>query len=280
VKLVQRVVAEAAMLADGTTAGVGELEEAREALIAALTAPAALKGQCTVAQFDHECAPGTCAMRNASGGEHDCERTAPAAGEDVELVAQMIHDAPSYYADDLEKRPWVPRGNSLRQSEARALAQNILSRLRAVPDGWLPMQTLVHQHINDKPLTVDGKIVPATYTSDPVILTNGKRVWVERSVIMGGALSSSADKFTAYPSGDKPTHWMPLPAAPGADAPQPPALDRDGMPDFEAVARAIHRRRQELGYGGNGGWEYEPPEIHTLHIETAKAAIREMKVQK
>jgi hypothetical protein len=41
VKLVQRVVAEAAMLADGTTAGVGELEEAREALIAALTAPAA-----------------------------------------------------------------------------------------------------------------------------------------------------------------------------------------------------------------------------------------------
>jgi hypothetical protein len=41
VKLVQRVVAEAVMLADGTTAGVGELEEAREALIAALTAPAA-----------------------------------------------------------------------------------------------------------------------------------------------------------------------------------------------------------------------------------------------
>jgi len=179
VKLVQRVVAEAAMLADGTTAGVGELEEAREALIAALTAPA--------------------------------------AGEDVELVAQMIHDAPSYYADDDEKRPWVSRGNSLRQSEARALAQNILSRLRAVPDGWLPMQTLVHQHINDKPLTVDGKIVPATYTSDPVILTNGKRVWVERSVIMGGALSSSADKFTAYPSGDKPTHWMPLPAAPAPE---------------------------------------------------------------
>ena len=83
---------------------------------------------------------------------------------------------------------------------------------------WLPMETLVHQHISDTPLTMNGKIVPATYTSDPVILTNGRRVWVERSVIMGGARSSSADKFTAYPSGDKPTHWMPLPAAPSSPA--------------------------------------------------------------
>ena len=79
------------------------------------------------------------------------------------------------------------------------------------------METLVHQHVSDSPLTVDGKVVPATYTSDPVILTNGKRVWVERSVIMGGAMSSSANKFTAYPSGDKPTHWQPLPAAPAPE---------------------------------------------------------------
>lgn len=86
--------------------------------------------------------------------------------------------------------------------------------LAAMTPQWLPMETLVHEHVDDKPLTVEGKIVPATYTSDPVILTNGKRVWVERSVIIGGARSSSADKFTAYPSGEKPTHWMPLPAAP------------------------------------------------------------------
>lgn len=86
-----------------------------------------------------------------------------------------------------------------------------------VVEGWFPMETLVHQHVSDSPLTVDGKVVPATYTSDPVILTNGKRVWVERSVIMGGAMSSSANKFTAYPSGDKPTHWLPLPAPPAPE---------------------------------------------------------------
>lgn len=126
VKLVQRVVAEAAMLADGTTAGVGELEEAREALIAALTAPAALKGQCTVAQFDHECAPGTCAMRNASGGEHDCERTAPAAGEDVELVHALEEAVKSDLLGGTTARP------ALTQTARDAL----LSRLRAVPQGW------------------------------------------------------------------------------------------------------------------------------------------------
>jgi hypothetical protein len=133
--------------------------------------------------------------------------TAPAAGEDVELVHALEEAIKSDLLGGTTARP------ALTQTARTAL----LSRIRAVPDGWLPMQTLVHQHINDKPLTVDGKIVPATYTSDPVILTNGKRVWVERSVIMGGALSSSADKFTAYPSGDKPTHWMPLPAAPAPE---------------------------------------------------------------
>ena len=88
--------------------------------------------------------------------------------------------------------------------------------LAAMRPTWFKMETLVHDHVDDKPLSADGRAIPATYTSDPVILTNGKRVWVERSVIMGGARSSSADKFTAYPSGDKPTHWMPLPAAPEA----------------------------------------------------------------
>lgn len=80
---------------------------------------------------------------------------------------------------------------------------------------WRPMAELEHPHAYDAPLTIEGKQMPATYLSDTVILTNGKRVWVERSVIMGGALSSSADKFTAYPSGDKPTGWSPLPKPPG-----------------------------------------------------------------
>jgi hypothetical protein len=151
------------------------------------------------------------------------------------------------------------------------------------PDGWLPMQTLVHQHINDKPLTVDGKIVPATYTSDPVILTNGKRVWVERSVIMGGALSSSADKFTAYPSGDKPTHWMPLPAAPGADAPQPPALDRDAV--IEACALTVELsetdRQQLIGhFAAKGETMRLVTEKGLAILDDAAAAIRALKVQK
>jgi hypothetical protein len=88
VKLVQRVVAEAAMLADGTTAGVGELEEAREALIAALTAPA--------------------------------------AGEDVELVHALEEAVKSDLLGGTTARP------ALTQTARDAL----LSRLRAVPQGW------------------------------------------------------------------------------------------------------------------------------------------------
>jgi len=113
-------------------------------------------------------------------------------------------------------RDWVYANAGL-QASAQDIPREHKARagvLAAMTPQWLPMETLVHKHVDDKPLTVEGKIVPATYTSDPVILTNGKRVWVERSVIIGGARSSSADKFTAYPSGDKPTHWMPLPAAP------------------------------------------------------------------
>ncbi len=215
VKLVQRVVAEAAMLADGTTAGVGELEEAREALIAALTAPAALKGQCTVAQFDHECAPGTCAMRNASGGEHDCERTAPAAGEDVELVAQMIHDAPSYYADDLEKRPWVPRGNSFKQQEARRLASQILSRLRAVPQG--------RRDIEKDPPPKDGTRFLGYCRLNYWVYSGKDQVrWTahEPDWHVLRARTDTGEWVTSDGPNDitqGPTRWMPLPAAPAPE---------------------------------------------------------------
>ena len=98
--------------------------------------------------------------------------------------------------------------------QARVVWPAMLAAAPKVPEGWQPLSTLEHRHAYNEPLVMDGKNMPATYFSDNVILTDGKRVWVERSVIMGGALSSSADKFTAYPSGDKPTHWMPLPAAP------------------------------------------------------------------
>lgn len=60
-----------------------DIEKARKELIDSLTTPKPLKGQCTVAQFDHECRPGTCAMQNASDGEHDCGR---------ETAADVPHD--------------------------------------------------------------------------------------------------------------------------------------------------------------------------------------------
>lgn len=41
----------------------------------------------------------------------------------------------------------------------------------------------------------------------------------------------------------------------------------------ERVARVIHRSRQELGFGGQAQWEYEPEPIHSLHRSTAQAAI-------
>lgn len=128
----------------------------------------------------------------------------------VALVDALINDAISWARKGLTFEQWKERTEALKASEAACLAR----MAGKVPEGWQPLSTLEHRHAYDAPLVMDGKNMPATYLSDSVILTDGKRVWVERSVIMGGALSSSADKFTAYPSGDKPTHWMPLPAAP------------------------------------------------------------------
>lgn len=98
---------------------------------------------------------------------------------------------------------------------AAAVSAYLTASRRAASEGeWQPMETLEHSHVDDAPCVLDGKAVPAMYSSDVVLLTNGTRVWAERSIIMGGALSSSADKFTAYPSGDKPIYWMPLPNPP------------------------------------------------------------------
>jgi hypothetical protein len=68
--------------------------------------------------------------------KHVAALTAPAAGEDVEAVAQAIFESSSFYGDDKDKRPWFPQGNSIRQQDARRLAHVALSRLRAVPQGW------------------------------------------------------------------------------------------------------------------------------------------------
>ncbi|OWK42114.1 hypothetical protein [Fimbriiglobus ruber] len=42
---------------------------------------------------------------------------------------------------------------------------------------------------------------------------------------------------------------------------------------IETVAKAIHKKRQELGFGGHATWEYEPDSIHFVHRETAIAAL-------
>jgi hypothetical protein len=39
------------------------------------------------------------------------------------------------------------------------------------------------------------------------------------------------------------------------------------------VARAIHLKRQDHGFGGQAQWEYEPAYIKSLHLATAQAAI-------
>lgn len=41
----------------------------------------------------------------------------------------------------------------------------------------------------------------------------------------------------------------------------------------ERIARAIHKKRQELGFGGTALWEYEPPLIHEIHLATADAVF-------
>ncbi len=50
-------------------------------------------------------------------------------------------------------------------------------------------------------------------------------------------------------------------------------LPADDRALVEKAARAIHKKRQEYGYSGEAAWEYEPPQIHDLFLETARAAI-------
>lgn len=165
VKLVQRVVAEAAMLADGTTAGVGELEEAREALIAALTAPA--------------------------------------AGEDVELVHALEEAVKSDLLGGTTARP------ALTQTARDAL----LSRLRAVPQGWRDIETapkdgtrfLGYCRLNY--WVYSGK--------DQVRWTAHEPDWhVLRARTDTGEWVTS-DGPNDITQG--PTRWMPLPAAPAPE---------------------------------------------------------------
>ncbi len=42
---------------------------------------------------------------------------------------------------------------------------------------------------------------------------------------------------------------------------------------IEVMARAIHLKRQSYGFGGQAAWEYEPPNIHDLHLNTARAVF-------
>ena len=55
-----------------------------------------------------------------------------------------------------------------------------------------------------------------------------------------------------------------------------PRSTKAQAPDQETilkVAKTIHKARQERGFGGVAGWEYEPRDIHELHIHTARAAL-------
>lgn len=45
------------------------------------------------------------------------------------------------------------------------------------------------------------------------------------------------------------------------------------QPLVEVVARAIHRKRQDFGFGGQAQWKYEPEQVKSLHLATAQAAI-------
>lgn len=49
--------------------------------------------------------------------------------EDVERVAQAIHDSPAFYGGDPLKRKWVERGNSNMQDVARRLARAAIAAM-------------------------------------------------------------------------------------------------------------------------------------------------------
>ena len=46
-----------------------------------------------------------------------------------EVIARAIYESASFYGNDPGKPPWVPGGNSMRQDEARTLADAILAAL-------------------------------------------------------------------------------------------------------------------------------------------------------
>lgn len=49
------------------------------------------------------------------------------------------------------------------------------------------------------------------------------------------------------------------------------------MTPIERAARAIHNFRQSRGFGGLATWESEPHEIHTLHLDTARAVLEALR---
>ena len=72
---------------------------------------------------------------------------------------------------------------------------------------WHKIETLDHPILDDREVYgIDGKLVPASHESHEVLLTDGSRIWVGRSMIMGGARIKWAGRLA--------THWMDLPRFP------------------------------------------------------------------
>ena len=72
---------------------------------------------------------------------------------------------------------------------------------------WHKIETLDHPILDDREVYgIDGKLVPASHESHEVLLTDGSRMWIGRSMIMGGARIKWAGRLA--------THWMDLPRFP------------------------------------------------------------------